>query len=419
MSGRPFIGLFDMPTLVVIGSEHQPVAAKRCLERFGGYCDAQAGSIPSIEYRTLEEVKPMSPDEAAEWDAALICVSSQVADSLLYQVVSLLDEAMVPALAIDGSGGTILRDGMSTDCIFLNATDESDAAPAMLYALLRRQRSFKMITEGLQAAKSFQCEASAEIDRLHDELLLAAKVQREFLPKHLPALPGLSVGVIFRPAGFVSGDIYDVSRLDEDHIGFFLADAMGHGVPAALMTLFISGSLPQKEIEGTTHRVIPPSESLSRLNKNMCASRGGSSRFATAVCGLINIRTRMVTISSAGHPPALRVSQGRCRSVDVTGPLLGVFEDAEFEQTTFNIGDDELLVVHSDGVEEAYAPRQLAEPSDGEIQTRHLESIARITSRKDGEGAGDALARLAEDLDSQAGSFHQSDDVTVLAFGMM
>lgn len=407
-----------MPTLVVIGSEHQPEAAKRCLERFGGYCDAQAGSVPSIEYRTLTEVMKIPPDEVSEWDAALICVSGQVADSLLYQVVSLLDEAMVPALAIDGSGGTAQRDGMSTDCIFLRASDESDAAPAMLYALLRRQRSFRLITEGLQAAKSFQCEASAEIDRLHDELLLAAKVQREFLPKQLPSLPGLSIGVIFRPAGFVSGDIYDVSRLDEDHIGFFLADAMGHGVPAALMTLFISGSLPQKEIEGSVHRVIPPSESLTRLNRNMCASRGGSSRFATAVCGLINLRTRRVTVSSAGHPPALRVRDGAYQPIELTGPLLGVFEDAVFDQTTFSMGEQELLVLHSDGVEEAYAPRQLAEPSDGEIQTRHLESIARITSRRDGEGASDALARLAEDLDAQAGSFHQSDDVTVLAFGM-
>ncbi|MBC7771054.1 MAG: serine/threonine-protein phosphatase [Pyrinomonadaceae bacterium] len=416
---RQLIGLFHMATLVVIGSEHQPVAAKRCLDRFGGYCAAQAGSVPSIEYQTLEAVKQMPPDEAGEWDAALICVSTQVADSLLYQVVSLLDEAMVPALALDGSGGTIHRDGMSTDCIFLNASDESDAAPAMLYALLRRQRSFKLITEGLQAAKSFQCEASAEIDRLHDELLLAAKVQREFLPKQLPALPGLSVGVIFRPAGFVSGDIYDVNRLDEDHIGFFLADAMGHGVPAALMTLFISGSLPQKEIEGTSHRVIPPSESLSRLNSNMCASRGGSSRFATAVCGVINTRTRMVTLSSAGHPPALRVSNGQCVAVELSGPLLGVFDDAEFDQTTFQMSEDELLLLHSDGVEEAYAPRQLAAPSNGEIETRHIESIGRLTSRRAGEGASDAVARLADDLDSQAGSFHQSDDVTVLAFGLM
>ena len=44
---------------------------------------------------------------------------------------------------------------------------------------------------------------------------------------------------LFRPASHVSGDLYDVMRLDEDHIGFYMADAVGHGMPAALLTMFI------------------------------------------------------------------------------------------------------------------------------------------------------------------------------------
>ncbi len=75
--------------------------------------------------------------------------------------------------------------------------------------------------------------------RVDEELRLAARIQQDFLPKFLPQLGPVHFHTLFRPAGYVSGDLYDVMRLDESHIGFFVCDAVGHGMPAALLTMFI------------------------------------------------------------------------------------------------------------------------------------------------------------------------------------
>src|SRR5277367_1401228 len=67
--------------------------------------------------------------------------------------------------------------------------------------------------------------------RLDEELRLAARLQQDFLPKSLPQIGSIHFHTLFRPAGYVSGDLYDVTRLDEAHVGFYMADAVGHGMP--------------------------------------------------------------------------------------------------------------------------------------------------------------------------------------------
>ena len=109
------------------------------------------------------------------------------------------------------------------------------------------------------------------------------------------------------------------ARLDEHHVGFFLADAMGHGVPAALMTLYLTGSLPRKEIVGSGYRIVSPAEALTRLNNGLQECMAGPARFATAICGTVNVRTGMITMACAGHPPPLRIGPNGVRPVEVNG----------------------------------------------------------------------------------------------------
>src|SRR5207237_29730 len=75
------------------------------------------------------------------------------------------------------------------------------------------------------------------------ELELARHIQESFLPRTLPELPQVRFAVKYRPCERVGGDFYDVFRLDEKHLGFYVADAMGHGVPASLPTRSIDPSM--------------------------------------------------------------------------------------------------------------------------------------------------------------------------------
>ncbi|QQS10174.1 MAG: SpoIIE family protein phosphatase [Phycisphaerales bacterium] len=137
------------------------------------------------------------------------------------------------------------------------------------------------------------------MDRIHDELHLAATVQRELIPVQLPKVAGMELGVIFRPVNYVSGDVYAVELLDVEHLGFFVADAVGHGVPAALLTMALCHNLVTREFtgEGLGTRIIDPADVLARLNLKLCESRQNSSRFATAVYGVVHIPSRRVTIA--------------------------------------------------------------------------------------------------------------------------
>lgn len=369
-------------------------------------------------------LEPMTPEALLagdgpprDWDAAVLTLTDHGTDSAWVRVADVLQQAFVPLLILS-PGTTDRLDGFHPGTVLAlpEATDPRVTAAA-LYALAARQTAVRAIDQNLRLAQSFQGETAAEIDRLHVELLLAARVQRDFLPKQMPDIPGMAADVLFRPHGFVSGDTYDVRRLDEHHVGFFLADAMGHGVPAALMTLYISGSLPRTEVGPDGFRIVPPGEALTRLNAELHLSLAGPARFATAVCGVADLRTRTVTLACAGHPAPLRVGPHGVKPVDVSGMLMGVVGDYAYEQVTIRLDEGEILVLHSDGFEAAFTPRSGpngdATPS---VIPPYYAPVAGMRRGKALASLDAAMQQLALTLDTQAGSFHQDDDLTVLAF---
>ena len=170
-----------------------------------------------------------------------------------------------------------------------------------LSALISRQREIQRLQLDTVTALRFSGGLRTEIDTIQEELQLAASVQREFLPRILPSIGGIASAALWRPAAYVSGDIYNVLRLDEHHLGLFVTDAVGHGVPAALLTLVISRSLPTKEITEKSYRILSPGEALAQVNADMMTRAGRTTRFATAIYAIIDTRTHQLTVASAGH----------------------------------------------------------------------------------------------------------------------
>src|SRR5256885_4306186 len=107
------------------------------------------------------------------------------------------------------------------------------------------------------------------MQRVDEEMRLAARLQQDFLPKTLPQLGKVRFHSLYRPAGYVSGDLYDVMRLDESHVGFYMADAVGHGMPAALLTMFIKNALITKQITPEGYRLLAPGETMAGLNDSI------------------------------------------------------------------------------------------------------------------------------------------------------
>ncbi|MHC4129662.1 MAG: PP2C family protein-serine/threonine phosphatase, partial [Planctomycetota bacterium] len=174
-----------------------------------------------------------------ELDALVLVVTGAAKGTELVRPLTLLEERHIPVLAL-------LDENPEPLGVFEHAAVlvEARATPgavlcARLHGMLHRQREINRLSGELTVARASHVGLGDEVARMHEELQLAAHAQRELLPEALPTMHGVTTAALWRPAQYVSGDIYDVIRLDDDHLGVFLADAVGHGVSAALMTMVI------------------------------------------------------------------------------------------------------------------------------------------------------------------------------------
>lgn len=189
-------------------------------------------------------------------------------------------------------------------------------------------------------------------DNLTEQLRLAGLVQQDFLPTRLPNSDQVQWATIFLPAEWVSGDIYDIVRVDEQHIGFYVADVVGHGMPAALLTIFLKQALAMRETVGNDYRVFSPAEVVKNLNLRMAAQELSGYQFATCCYGLLNTKTLQLTYARAGHPYPIRIRPGdEPEQLEARGSLLGIFEQAEYGQRTIQLQAGDKLLLYSDGAE--------------------------------------------------------------------
>lgn len=379
-------------------------------------------SAPSVEFVEIGDLADLliaqsENQQNSKVQGVLVLLDADTPRSTVIAMAHLLRDAL--------AFGFILMPGMPADVQaqisgggLVGAGDDltPQAIAVALQALLGRQDSVEVLHRELRILSSFQGGVRQEMDRMHEELNLAAVIQQELLPAELPVAEGLEFGVMFRPATYVSGDIYDVAMIDDHRLWFFVADAVGHGVPAALLTMVISRSLRG----GAGIRT--PAEAMTALNSDLVRAQRGRSRFATAVCGCIDTRTHEVTLCTAGHPPALVLGGKTQRAIESGGALLGVFEGEPYEQETFLLNPGETLLLYSDGFETAFPnASEIAGGSKGKLDTQaYLEEFAGLPWLGTNEGASTARAieRLAERVDCQAGSLHQQDDLTALAIGV-
>ncbi|MBL7140905.1 MAG: SpoIIE family protein phosphatase [Planctomycetes bacterium] len=195
--------------------------------------------------------------------------------------------------------------------------------------------------------------------RLDEQLRLAQRLQMDFLPRRMPAMDSARFAARLEPAAWVAGDFYDIFRLDEQHVGFYVADAVGHGIPAALLTVFVKKSLRTKHIEGKHYELIPPPEALRLLNADLLSAELQETPFITMVYGLYNEVTRECVWARAGHPePLLLDSNAALEPLAGGGPLLGIFPDATFDTCRRTLEPGQRLLLYSDGAERVESDRR-------------------------------------------------------------
>lgn len=243
----------------------------------------------------------------------------------------------------------------------------------------------------------------ADIDQ---EMRLAGRLQRDFLPRAAPSVPPLTFEALFRPATWVSGDTYDIFRIDERHVGVLLADAVGHGMAAALLTMFLRQALQCKRIEGKSYSVGSAADVVSGLHRSLVQQALPNCWFITASYLVINTATLELQHARGGAPFALYAPfKGELRELTAPGMLLGLPDVPDAfgqDQVALNPGDK--VILYSDGVEDAI----IAARGPNEVRFRpEVREWVRMPARK-------MIQALGDHLDRKEGSLNPADDATVV-----
>jgi len=338
-------------------------------------------------------------------DGALVLAAEYDSPSELRSLSALLVEHAVPVVAHLPASLAHLGGALQSMGVMVHLQGRGDAVlAAMLAGLSQRQQTVREMEVELRSRRASQKHVHSWVSKVDNELLLASKLQREMMRADDFSAPGLSAAVVYRPAWYVSGDVYRLARLDEKHAGFLIADAMGHGISAAMYGMIIANGLSLKEAGGRSgYRLLEPSAALEKINGLLLNEESDETRFASAVCGRINLSTGELALGSAGHPAvlALPAGGGRARRFESTGPVLGVFGESTFEQHSGSLAAGETLALYTDGFGEIVGESQVEE-----YLAETLASVGGDVKR--------AAAQVERFLDSRPGSLAPGDDVTVL-----
>lgn len=278
---------------------------------------------------------------------------------------------------------------------------------------IERQKQFKQ--EDLEVLVSVAAQAGIAIDNanLHEEALiqrevqrdleLAHEVQRDFLPEVQPELPGYLFYDYYQPANHVGGDYYDYVTLPDNRIAVIVADVVGHGVAAALLMAKFSA-----EMRFSLAVESRPDQAVRLLNERF--SRTQQRGFVTMIMTVIDPQTNEVTIVNAGHmPPVWRRSDGTIDEPgsEISGIPIGIEETVQYEQTTIQLAPSELLVLYTDGLNEACNPEE---------EQFGIDRLKKVVS-KTGDVPSDLGTALVETLETFQQKAPQEDDMCLVVFG--
>ncbi len=189
-----------------------------------------------------------------------------------------------------------------------------------------------------------------EAARISRDIEVAETFQRQLLPTDELKIPDFQVAAAYLATNQIGGDYYDLLHVSPKVVCVIVADVSGHSIASGLL-MTAARSVARLLVE----QGLTPDEVLRRLNDVLYRDLDRSGHFISLFCLLLNVETWEGSYANAGHnPPYWRSVRGTTvTTLDATGPLLGVFDDAGFEQERFTMSPGDALVLYTDGIPEA------------------------------------------------------------------
>ena len=259
--------------------------------------------------------------------------------------------------------------------------------------------------EQIHYIKEMQKEHN-ELTGIKGDLAVAREIQQAILPRIFPPFPEeantLDIAADMNAAKDVGGDFYDFFRIDNDRIGFTIADVSGEGVPAAIFM-----AVARTLIRATGIRGVSPAECMTYINA-LLSQESVNYMFVTVFYGIYNIRTGEVTYSNAGHnPPYLMKADGTVEELPLSKDIVaGAIYDYEFTEDTLQLEKGDTLLLFTDGVTEAI---------DKDEKDYGDERLRKLLGQCSKLSCQEIVDKVKADVKAFVGEAEQSDDITLLA----
>jgi sigma-B regulation protein RsbU (phosphoserine phosphatase) len=241
---------------------------------------------------------------------------------------------------------------------------------------------------------------------IEGELKNAREVQRILLPQQDPVVAGFRISGTNLPARIISGDYYDYIDLGAQKFGIVIADVSGKGVPAGMLMAMCRSAL-----RSVASGEISPSNVMAAVNRQIFPDIR-EDMFISMAYSVLDTATGMLTLSRAGHEPALlfRRETGKVELLRSPGLALGIDSGAVFERVTrdqeVEMKSGDCVLFYTDGMKEAV---------DAHEEEFGMERMCEAFRMAAPLGAEAVLNRMQEELAQFTGEGPQMDDITLVA----
>jgi phosphoserine phosphatase RsbU/P len=243
------------------------------------------------------------------------------------------------------------------------------------------------------------------------ELLLAREIQQALASEGFPTDTAsdsthLTFGARYVPSSGLAGDFFEVMKMSDDCYGLLICDVMGHGVRSALIVAMLRGLLEKQRAQAAE-----PGLFLQGLNEGLAAilERAGTTMFATAFFGVMDLAAGNFKYACAGHPGPIIAGRGGVYQIACDraekGPGLGLIRSASYPTHEIELAEIDRIVLFTDGVLEAENPS-----GEAYFENRLMEII--------GKKSVDSMDALLDGILASVLAFserqHFDDDVCLL-----
>lgn len=295
----------------------------------------------------------------------------------------------IPVVLITSLSGTQDKvRGLESGC------DDFLSKPINDIELIARVRS-------LLKLKDYTDELAIKNIIFQKEIELAGKVQHKILPANAPEMKSYEIDFIYQPCFTVGGDFFYFMDYGNEKLGIVVADVVGHGIQAALITMILKTLL-----DSFPSQILETDVLLKQMNDHLISILGGKFTYVTGMAAILDAPNGVIKYSSAGHPAAFLHNGSEVIYLKSKGHVMGLFDDAGFEANEQPIRTGDKILFYTDGAYEA---------EDEDYNIFGDERLEKIFKDNYSLNPRELNSKIMIELKKFVGSKELSDDVNLIS----